>query len=174
MRAQGIRIRGVRGGHPSCTDWPPRWALGTFRPVEKYMPGSLLPHIVPKRNSPCRGSSPTTAPKKQRSRHAFPHRRLHFYSSFLIPNIPNTSFRGPRAFHPHTVAPLFRIYPPRQPLPVDCAFHCGFIQRQEHLGTSSIQRHRTPDGRAANFLSCAAAAPVKGQHPIRRKGQHSL
>ena len=32
---------------PSCTDWPPRWAFGTFRPDEKYMSGLLLPHNRP-------------------------------------------------------------------------------------------------------------------------------
>ena len=43
MRAQGLRIRGSGAATPSCTDWPPRWAFGTFRPVEKYKPGLLLP-----------------------------------------------------------------------------------------------------------------------------------
>ena len=71
MRAQGIRIRGSGAATPSCTDWPPRWAFGTFRPDEKYMSGLLSPEgISPNSPIPCPGREKTTLSVRQKSHFA--------------------------------------------------------------------------------------------------------
>ena len=157
MRAQAIRIRGSGAATPSCTNWPPRWAFGTFRPDEKYMSGLLSP-----RKSLCRWILPITIfivcvtagfASAEASRGLCGHRRFAF------------DFRLRRTRHWRGVA----LCTPSRP-PAGCYGRVPVtLSSQPHLTTPPSEgAAKVSKGRPQSPLVAAAAAksPRRGDSPI--------